>query len=322
MKRAALRRTVRVALVLVALSALSALATGCPKSSPPEADAGAPPASASAKPASVFAVIDASSGPGEPMNAIGAPASEIKKYVNPQGLPPYSGPTGAVEGTIWVKGPPAPAMPPADYKRCPGAEQIYGKKFREGPAREDGARPLADAVVAVTGYSGFFVPEKEENAQIAIVGCGFEQRTITMTFGQRLEVKNTSNEFWSPMLDPSPNPVIMMAPPRANDPVRLYPKRPGLLRLYDHDRTWAQADLYVLFHPLHAASKLDGHYRIDGLPLGKLKVNALHPAFEGEASQEIEIQPNVVVRADLVLEYVPKDAGPPNEDAGYRPKLR
>ena len=120
-----------------------------------------------------------------------------------------------------------------------------------------------------------------------------------------------------------PNPVIMMAPPRAKDPVRLYPKKPGIYRLVDHDRKYAVADLYVLLQPLHGTTDPDGHYRIDGLPVGKLKVNARHPTFEDETAQDIDVQANVVVKADLVLHYEPKDGGAADEDAGtYRPKLR
>lgn len=258
------------------------------------------------------------------LNATGVPASEVVKFVNPKGLPAYDGPTGAVEGTITVKGPPAPdsGRGPSDFRRCPDAVAIYGKRFREGAARPDGTRPLADTVVAVTGYAGYFVPEKRETTQVAIVGCGFDKRTVTMTFGQALEVRNTSTEFWSPELDPAPNPVIMMLSPRAPDPVRLYPKRPGLLTLRDHDRKYATADLFVLFHPLHAVSDTTGHYRIDGLPIGKLKVNARHPAIDAETSVDLDVRANVVAKVDLVLEHVLKDAGPPDDDAGYRPKVR
>jgi hypothetical protein len=256
------------------------------------------------------------------LNVSGSPLAEVMKFVNPRGLPAYDGPTGSVEGTVTVLGPPAPDATGLSFARCPDAAAIYGKRFREGTARPDGTRPLADTIVAVTGYAGYFVPERNEAAKVSIVACGFDKRTVTMTFGQVLDVKNTSTEFWSPLLDPAPNAVIMMAAPRAPDPVRLYPKRPGRARLYDHDRPYAVSDLFVFFHPLHAVTDTAGHYRIDGLPVGKLKVNALHPAFEGESAVDLDVQANVVSKVDLVLRYVPTDGGTPDEDAGYRPKLR
>lgn len=315
----------RAAFVLVSLAAPLALLPACPKSAP-EATSGKDAAPSGHADASASADLDASASllVDGIMNAAGTPAQDLKHLMNPDNLPAYSGPTGSVEGTITVEGPPAPDAPARDYSRCPDAVKEYGKRFREGAPRPDGTRPLADAIVAVTGYKGFFVPEKNENARVTIEGCGFSKRTVTMTYGQRLEVKNTTNEFWSPELDPAPNPVIMMAPPRG-DAVRLYPKRPGYFRLRDHDRKWAVADAWAFLHPLHTSTTLDGHYRIDGLPVGKLKVNAYHPEMDeksGIATTEIDVQPSVVVKADLVIHYVPKDGGANDDDAAYRPKLR
>ena len=59
-----------------------------------------------------------------------------------------------------------------------------------------------DAIVVVTGYKGFWVREKNDGVPVEIDGCGLKHRTVTMTFGQRLEVKNLTNEFWTPMLEP------------------------------------------------------------------------------------------------------------------------
>ena len=68
-------------------------------------------------------------------------------------------------------------------------------------------------------------------------------------------------------------PVLMMATSHG-DPVRIYPPRPGYFTLIDNEKhSWAQADVYALLHPLHAVSDRAGHYRIDGIPVGKLKVN-------------------------------------------------
>jgi hypothetical protein len=322
-------RAIRLLVLAVVAPALG----GCPRSSSTSAeDAGAAPSSTAEK------LVDAgepsgpttvSSGPdggaGELMNSAGLGPDELRRALNPTNLPVYSGPTGAVEGKVWVEGPPSPDVA-IDAPRCPGAVALYGKRFREGPPRgaDAGAgRALVDTVVAVTGYKGFYVPEKREAASVLIDGCGYTQRTVTMTFGQRLEVRNTSTEFWSPVLEPAPNAVFMMAPPRASEPVRLYPKRPGLFRLGDHDRKYVNADLYAFLHPLHTVTSSAGHYRIDGVPVGKVKVNARHPAIEDETTQEIEIRANVVAQVDLVIHYTPKDAGAPDVDSGvFRPVLR
>ncbi|HVH46031.1 MAG TPA: hypothetical protein VM925_26965 [Labilithrix sp.] len=254
-----------------------------------------------------------------PINATPFPTASIAAAVNRDHLPAYAGPTGSVEGTITVTGDPAPETP-GDFKRCPDAEKTYGHAFREGePAAPGGSRWLADAVVAVTGYGNFFVPEKSEAKEITIQGCAFSTRTVTMTYGQRLEVKNLTKDFWTPKLDPVQTTVMMMATP-GGDPVKLYPKVPGHYHLIDHDRKYVVDDLYAFLHPLHTASAVGGTYRIDGVPVGKVTVNALHPRIgKSEASKVVEIKPGVVTRVDLALEH--KAPPPETLDAGPQPRL-
>lgn len=257
--------------------------------------------------------------PSAPANATVLPAASIEAYVNPAHLPTYSGPTGSVEGTIRVVGPPAPERTGVDFSSCPAARDVYGKVFREGEPAADGSRPLPDAIVAVTGYSGYYLPERNEAAKATIDGCAFSARTLAMTFGQRLEIANNTTELWAPMLTQAPLPVLMMATSHG-DPVKLYPPHPGYYTLVDKGKhPWAMADVYALLHPLHAVSDVAGHYRIDGVPVGKLKVNARLAALQTEASGDVEVLANVVQTADLTLRYVPRpeaprvDAGPGHE---------
>lgn len=239
----------------------------------------------------------------KPVNATPLPAASVEAYVNPGHLPPYTGPTGSVEGTIRVDGPPSPDMKGVDFSTCPAAAHMYAKVFREGPPGPDGTRALADAIVAVTGYSGYFVPERSEATTLAIEDCAFAARTVAMTFGQRLEIANRTPELWAPTLAQTPMPVLMMATSHG-DPVRLYPPRPGYFTLIDKEKhAWAQADVYALLHPLHAVSDLNGHYRIDGVPVGKLKVGARLRVLQREATAEVEILAGVVKTVDLVLHY-------------------
>ena len=253
-----------------------------------------------------------------PVNVTPVPTASVAAFVNPKGLPAYTGETGSVTGTVRVKGVPAPATPHT-YHKCPEAERIWGKAFREGEASK-GGRALADVVVAVTGYEGFYIPEKEEAETIRIEGCGFTQRTLTLTYGQRIDVKNESSDFWTPILEPGPNMVLRMATP-GGDPVRIYPKKPGHYILTDRDRRYAEVDVYAFLHPLHTVTDLEGKYRIDGLPVGKVKVNARHPRIDFETTAELEVKPGVVHEVDLVIEHQSLDAGK-TYDAGSYPVLR
>jgi hypothetical protein len=253
---------------------------------------------------------------GGALNATPLPTASVAAAVNPDKLPPYAGPTGSVEGTITVIGDAAPAAPlPQDFSKCPDAEKIWGHTFREGPRGPKGERPLADAIVVVTGYKGFYLPEQKEARAVSIEGCGYTQRTVTLTFGQRLEVKNLTNEFWSPVLEPRPSPVLMMATPNG-DAVRMYPKTPGHHLLVDRDRKYVVVDVWAFLHPLHASSAMTGYYRIDGLPVGKVKVQSTHPNIDANAEAELTVAAGVVHKVDLVIKNVNRDAGARALDAG------
>lgn len=246
------------------------------------------------------------------MKAIPVPMASVLAMVNPYGSPAYTGPTGSIEGTISYAGDPPEDRPThADPVKCPRAEAVYGKTFRLGDTTPQG-KELLDAIVAVTGYKDTFVPEKNEAVPLEIDGCAITPRTIIATFGQRLDVKNKGPELIAPVIDQGMNAVMMVAVPRAPDPIALYPKRPGRFGLTDHlGKSFMLNDVYVLLQPLHAVSDAHGHYRIDGIPVGKLTVNATHPAFPSETNQPVEIFAGVVTKADLLVTRRKGDGGAP-----------
>jgi len=246
-----------------------------------------------------------------PVNALVVPSASVEALVNPGKLPVYDGPTGIVEGTVLVRGPEAPQMPALNVRSCPAALDTYGKLFRAGPARADGLRPLADSVVAITGYAGYYLPEAAEAQRVAITAnCGYRQRAIAITFGQRLEVVNDSKLPFAPFLDGVFNPAVMMAPPQQNgDPVKIYPPHPGHFLLLDQMQPFVREDLYVLRQPLHAVTDLDGHFRIEGVPTAALKIGA-QLAGIGQVQKDVEVRAKVVENVELVLTYAPVDGGP------------
>jgi hypothetical protein len=244
----------------------------------------------------------------------------VQSVINPDNLPVYSGPTGSVEGTITVTGPRAPDVP-IDTTKCPAALDTYGKLFREGtPAAPGGPRPLADAVVVVVGYSGF-VPDKTDVQHLTIgTNCAYPSRTIAITYGQRLEISNKTSLLFAPVIDSTMTPAVMVAPPLENgEPVRVYPTRSGRFQLTDRLQIFVNEDLYVFRHPLHAVTDASGHYRIDGLPVGKLKVGVTHPAFEGGAESPVDVVAGVVQTVDLGVVYKPKAPKKPYVDPTLPP---
>lgn len=286
-------------LVLAALSLTLAACGDCNKPPAADADGGG-------------AVTDAMSArDGDVVNVTPVPTASVAKMVNPDNLPVYTGETGSVEGTVTITGDP-PVPTPFDFSMCRDAEKMYGVSFRKNERDE-----LADAIVVVTGYKGF-LPEKSDSKLVTIEGCGYTQRTVTLTFGQRLDVKNLSKDFWSPVLEPNASSVMMMAVPNG-DPVKIYPKKPGHWLLLDHDRKYVVVDVYAFLHPLHTATDVNGHFRIDGVPVGHLSLGVTHPRFDAVAKLDIDVKPGVVQRADVVLVHKHVDAGAAAVDAG--PKI-
>ena len=220
----------------------------------------------------------------------------------------YTGPTGTIEGRVRVEGPRAPQMQGKGYSRCPEAEAMYGSLFREGAVGE--GRGLADVVVAVTGYKGF-VPELREARRIVFERCSFGSRTVTMTFGQRLEVVNRSRLMVGPSLLQAPSPALLIAPPEEHgDPVKLYPPHPGYFTLADRmgsDFLWV--DVYALLHPLHTVSDEAGRFRISGVPVGRVQVHGRLAALETEATEEVNVTEGAMSEVALTLVYRPLDAG-------------
>jgi len=314
-----LKATAQLVTLVALASGVPLAATAC-KGGCADGAGVAPGASASAS------VLASTSGAATlPRAADGGPAPQLAASVlavlNPNGVPAYAGATGSVEGTIYVEGDEAPPAEGKNFAKCPDAVRTRGRVFRSGAPVDGGTRrPLVGALVAITGYSGFFVPEKNEVKSVVIESCEEAPRTITMTFGQRLEVQNKTKAIMAPAVEQAPSPALMLAPP-GGDPVKLYVPKPGHFTLVDRMGGDAiEADLYAMLYPLHTVSDRDGRYRIDGVPLGKLTVNTRLAAVGQETSAEVDVLPNVVQRVDLTLRYAGKAAGARPAPSGEPPR--
>jgi hypothetical protein len=290
----------KTAIVVGSLIAFSVLGCSHKDKGSPAGAAASATASASAKPAS---------------GGFPVPRASVELVLNPAGLPPYDGPTGSVEGIVTVTGPSAPNVA-VDTSRCPAAIDAYGKLFREGAALPNGSRPLADAVAVVVGYAGHYLPEREEAKAVTIgPNCAYPSRTITITYGQRIDISNQSTVLFAPVIDQDEMPAVMVAPPlEKGDPVKLYPRKAGYFTIGDHMAPFVHEDLYVFRHPLHTVTGLDGHYRIDGVPVGNLRIGVHHQGVGADAEAPVEVVAGAVQHVDLTLTYAPKQ--PKRVDAG------
>ncbi|HEY3253612.1 MAG TPA: hypothetical protein VGJ91_06675 [Polyangiaceae bacterium] len=223
----------------------------------------------------------------------------VSAAVNSKGEAPYTGPTGTISGVISVTGDPAPDMPevtagiPAD---CASAKETYGKLFREGAGRG-----LADAVVGVTGYSGY-VPEEIPGQFADANGCAWNARTYVLTFGQSLDVRSRDSRPYVPDLMGAKLKAQLVALPRG-DAIHLYPEQPGRYQLTDSMRLFMLAEVLVVKFPTHAVTGLDGHYVIPRIPVGKVKVSALLPATMQQIEKEVEVHAGELVDVPLSIAF-------------------
>ncbi|WP_394849146.1 hypothetical protein LZC95_17075 [Pendulispora brunnea] len=303
-----------------ALWALLLSATGCHSCSEEKGTAAAADASDAALPGTEL-------GPNVPANAMPVPSASVQAVVNPQNFPVYEGPTGVVEGTVTVTGDPARPVQGADFSRCPEAEAVYGKSFREGPPRADGSRPLADALVVITGYSGYIVPERRAKKAISIEHCAYSTRTIDLTFGQVLAIYNHDAKMHAPQIADHVMPALMVASPNG-DPVEVFPARPGFSALIDKmSGPWMAADVYTFPQPLHAVTDREGHFRIEGVPtettdhrpIDALEIEVFHRSVSNGIKKPLPaVTANGVARIDLQIEnHAAPDANA--SDAGKKP---
>jgi hypothetical protein len=275
------------------------VACGC-KQGPPDLSKPAP--SVSSVPATEASPKPVPSAPPENPDKDRYPLSDddIAKLVNPTGATEYTGPTGAVEGVITVKGDPPPmhtfmAMP----KGCDASSAVHGPVYRAGPKGE-----LADTLVAVIGVAGYVRPSKEDK-KVVIKNCSIDPTVIDLSLGQRLMVGNADTMPYTPQV-----PFKMLVRRvviKDMSPVPLFFTQTGAFGI-----TWLAgampgtavptATVFVLPNALHTVTGTDGKFRITGIPVGKATIAASHLDM-GEAKKEVEIKAGTELKVDLTLTY-------------------
>jgi hypothetical protein len=217
---------------------------------------------------------------------IPVPVDKVTEAVNPQHAAPYAGKVGTVHGRVTYSGDPSPdGDNRVPLMKCPEAAATYGKLFRIGQDKG-----LADALVAVTGYDGY-VPAPATSTPITAHGCALSQRTIAITFGQRIELSNNDPlDAYMPYVDGAAMRAVMVALPHGS-PVKLYTYQPGHYLIRDQlPKPYLVADLFVLKYATHDVTGLDGRFKIEHVPVGKAKVDAFLPALGKSVGKEIEVK--------------------------------
>ncbi len=226
-------------------------------------------------------------------------AESVERSLNPQSLPLYSGPVGAVRGVVTVTGDPAPLTPERSSKipeGCPRALELEQRLFREGVDRT-----LADVLVTVTEYQGYIKPQAEA-VRVEARGCAFGSNVIALVYGQRIDVYNRDPQGYLPRLVGVPTYTLRVAMPGGN-PVPIFPPSPGHFRLVDETREYMRSDVYVLNYPTFDVTGLNGAFDIQGIPAGDVKVTAFSPALGKVSEQRVKIQAGATQELKLELAF-------------------
>jgi hypothetical protein len=179
---------------------------------------------------------------------------------------------------------------------CEQAHALQRKLFREGANRT-----LADVLVTITEYDGF-VPAKTEAVRVEGRGCAFGSRVIAMTYGQRLDVYNLDERAYMPRLVGAPTQVLRVAMP-GGPPVPLFAPKPGQYGLTDQTREFIFADVFVLRYPTFDVTGLGGHFKIEGVPVGKVTVSAFSPAMGKVVHQSVQVTADKEQRLSFELTF-------------------
>lgn len=252
--------------------------------------------------------------------AFGVPvlASSIEAALNPEHLEPYDGPYGIVEGTVKVDGGPMPETglnPPPDT--CPEAAVAYART-----GRVDAKGMLGDALVTVTGYHAF-VPPPSHAVEVTIKGCAYDRRLYDVTFGQPIDVRDLDDKPYLPHLEGARADALRVTLPHGA-PIRISPLEPRpMVLVEDMLHPWMVAPVFVLKYPTHTTTTLDGHFRIENVPVGHVAVNAFHPGLSTVPKREVDVKAGEVTKVDFVIPFVPEhDAvkrSPPPPPSGSAP---
>lgn len=283
----------------LALGLLALALVGCPNEPSPGSGTTSSSPSATSSGSSASATPPASaSGP--------SPADRITKVLNPKGEEPYSGPTATLRGIVRIRGDEPPTESHKIPPGCGQAAATYGKRFRVG---QDGT--LADVLVAVTGH-GAYVPARSDHQEISISECAYSTRTVALTYGQHLRIKNLDQDrSYLPVLRGARTAAKLVAVPLGS--VKLYVREPIRHLLVDelNHGSYMQADVFVVKFTTHHVTGLDGRYEIAGIPVGKVKVSALLPTLPTKAhNQLLEIKEGDNT-LDLTIDFdAEKDARP------------
>ena len=251
----------------------------------------------------------------EPVRA--APTSADVPAASPPSIPAANGPTGAVEGVVRLTGtlpPPQPVVIDHDVSRMRGcADSARG--YYANPFGITAPGPLPEALVTVDAHSA--APPASRRRYVTFNDCSIEPRILAMSLNDVLVMHASTDAHHLTKVDGMGATIAQMLMTTEDQEKRLV--HPG--RYLIHSvlvPTWMQTPLVVTPNWFYDQTNREGHYRIDGVPVGTHTMHAWFPGV-GPVDATITIAAGATAQQDFAVSPLPPSAvrppGPP-ADAG------
>jgi len=165
------------------------------------------------------------------------------------------------------------------------------------PVTMNERRGLSGMLVTASEFRRYR-PAKPKAHHVRIERCALRPQAIAMTQGDRLVLENFDAFPFAPLYGPAyeAKPLVRGA--------RLFvPTTPATIEPLScsSDAPCGRSDVFVLRHPVHVLTDVQGAFQIENFPAGEqVRLTALHPLFE-ETETTVWVEPGQQVRVELTV---------------------